>query len=773
MVLQAAEPGTAARPFPGLAPYKEDDAAFFFGRGPERDLIVANLLSSRLTVVHGPSGVGKSSLLRAGVVPEVRDHAPVAPGGSERAVVLVDDWKGDSLGTIRAALDAELARRANGAAVEPVPASLLLADALQEYSERMDALLMLVLDQFEEHFLYHPADDDALARELPVALSDPDVRARVVISLREDALAQLSRFQGAAARPFDNLLRLGPMTDERAREAIEEPIRLYGKLHPERPVEPEDGLADHVLGLLHAPEPFAGSARGAAVREEGIEPAYLQLVMRRLWDREEAQGSATLRIGTLREMGGVREIVAEHLRENMDRLAAPEQRLMAKAFHYLVTPSGAKVAQRRVDLAKVTGASEAQIGPPLETLSEDEARILRPVDDAPSYEVFHDVLCQPVLDWQARWHAERQRRRLTVVAVLAGVLAAFVLGMVLYLAEPEWLQRRELATVDARFDLRGTPPADPGIVIVDLDDDGLAQLGGGRDVIPRDRHAELIRSLLTAAPAAIVYDFEFRTASRDDKEVRSAIEDAGDRLVLAATLVDDEGAGLVLGQPARAPLAGFASFPLSEDGAYREVDRAVGLSGAAHTEDEGARLPSMAVVASEIAGDEPVDFDRAWIDYAGPARTFKTFRFTDVLEGADTDDFADKLVIVGPSAAKQGDLHPTDAGDGRVMPGAEIHANAISTLRRGLPVTSAPWTVALGLILLLVLVPGGLALGGVRPWIAATVIVAVGAAYVVAAGLAALGGTLVPVVYALLALLASGLASVVDLVRLQRTTGRE
>jgi CHASE2 domain-containing sensor protein len=716
--------------------------------------------------VHGPSGVGKSSLLRAGVVPEVRDNAPVAPGGSERVVVLVDSWKRDSLGTIRAALDAELARRADGE-VEPVPASLTLADALQAYSERMDALLMLILDQFEEHFLYHPAADDALARELPVALSDPDVRARVVISLREDALAQLGRFQGAAARPFDNLLRLGPMTDERAREAIEEPIRLYGRLHPERPVEPDDGLAEHVLGLLHAPEPFAGSARGGAVREEGIEPAYLQLVMRRLWDREEAEGSATLRIGTLREMGGVREIVAEHLRENMDRLAAPEQGLMAKAFHYLVTPSGAKVAQRRMDLAKVTGASEAQIGPPLEKLSEDEARILRPVDDAPSYEVFHDVLCQPVLDWQARWHAERQRRKLTVVAILAGVLAAFVLGMALYLAEPDWLERRELTTVDARFDLRGAPAADPDIVVVDLDDAGLAQLGGGRAVIPRARHAQLIRSLLGAAPAVIVYDFEFRTASRDDRQVRAAFNDAGDRLVVAATLVDDAGAGLVLGQPARAPLAGFAAFPLSEDGAYREVDRAVGLSGAARDEDEGARLPSLGQVASEIAGDEPVDFERAWIDYAGPARTFKTFRFTDVLEGADTADFAGKIVIVGPSAARQGDLHPTEGGNGRVMPGAEIHANAISTLRRGLPVQSAPWPLALGLILLLALVPGALALGGVRAWVAAAVIVAVGAAYAVAAALLALGGTLVPVVYPLLALLAAGAAAMTYLIRLR------
>ncbi len=759
MAAPPAEAAGAARPFPGLAPYKEGDAPFFFGREPERDLIVANLLSSRLTVVYGPSGVGKSSLLRAGVVPEVRDRAPVAPGGSERVVVLVDSWKEESLTAIRGALDRELAARANGGSADPVPADLPLADALQAYGERMDALLMLVLDQFEEHFLYHPGAADALARELPVALSDPHVRARVVISLREDALAQLDRFQGAAARPFDNLLRVGPMTDEHAEEAIEGPIRLYRELHPERQVEAEDGLAEHVLDLLHAPEPFAGRARGGAAAQDGIEPAYLQLVMRRLWDREAAQGSATLRIATLREMGGVREIVAEHLRENMDRLGASEQRLMAGAFHYLVTPSGAKVAQRRTDLAKVTGATEEQIGPPLEALSEDDARILRPVDDAPSYEVFHDVLCQPVLDWQARWHADRQRAKLTRVAILAGVLAAFVLGLGLRAAEPEWLQRGELRTVDARFDLRGTPAADPDIVVVDLDDEGLAQLGGGRDVIPRDRHAQLIRSLLNAAPAAIVYDFEFREPGAGDRQLREAIREAHGWLVLAATLVDDQGRGLVLGDGVKAPDAAFAGFPRYPDGAYLKFDRSVGQSGLARLEPESSRLATLPVVASEIAGDEAVDFESAVIDYAGPARTFRTVRFTDVLDGA-VPDLADKIVVVGTSARAQGDLHPTRGDGGRVMPGVEVHANAISTLRRGLPVKQSPTALDVALILMLALVPGGLAFAGARPWVAALTVVAAGAAYVVAAGLAALGGTLVPVVYPLVALIAAGLAAV-------------
>src|SRR4030095_1821510 len=55
-------------PYKGLVPFDEEDAPFFFGRDEERDLIIANLVASRLTLLYGATGVGKSSVLGAGVV---------------------------------------------------------------------------------------------------------------------------------------------------------------------------------------------------------------------------------------------------------------------------------------------------------------------------------------------------------------------------------------------------------------------------------------------------------------------------------------------------------------------------------------------------------------------------------------------------------------------------------------------------------------------------------------------------------------------------------
>jgi putative ribosome biogenesis GTPase RsgA len=73
----AVEPETRlhASPYKGLAHYEEQDARFFFGRDRDREIIRANLAARRLTLLYGESGVGKSSVLRAGVVHDLRERA--------------------------------------------------------------------------------------------------------------------------------------------------------------------------------------------------------------------------------------------------------------------------------------------------------------------------------------------------------------------------------------------------------------------------------------------------------------------------------------------------------------------------------------------------------------------------------------------------------------------------------------------------------------------------------------------------------------------------
>jgi CHASE2 domain-containing sensor protein len=710
-------------PYPGLSPFGEEDAERFFGRRAERDLAVANLLTSRLTVLYGPSGVGKSSLLRAGVLPRLQTGDGLPARGSPRAIALVDAWQGDPVEAIVHALDG----------TGPPSGDVALDDALAAYGERIGGYVLLVLDQFEEYFLYH-RDGDRLRAELPRALARADVHARVLISLREDALAGLDRLEGSTAPLFGNLLRLGPLSSDAARAAITRPLEGSA-------IAAEDGLPERVLERL-------------AGEDGGVEPVYLQLVMRRLWDRETAAGSSLLRVATLDAMGSLRDVVGEQLDEAMERLTAPEQRTMAAAFRFMVTPSGGKIAQRRDDLAQLTGTDEATVGAPLEKLAARDARILRAVDEVPSYEIFHDVLAQPVLDWRAGFEARRLQRRAVALGMLAAAGAAIVLALIAFILAPGWLQRLELATVDARFAVRGTAAPDRDIVIVDLDPASLAALGGVGGRIPRALHARMIDNLRAAGAAVIAYDFEFREQTAADTELRAAIERAGPQLLLAAARIDSEGRGEVLGSAGDELSAsiGYAGFPVARDGAYRQVDEAVGLSGAERLELLARRLPSFAVVAASLAGDPAPHFERAWIDFRGPAGTFPSYRFADVLRRADPRRFEGRIVVVGASAMRARDIHRVARN--RTMPGAEIQANAISTLRRGIPLRALPTGAGLALIVVAGLLPALLAIA-VRPWRAALVTALAAVVYVVAVQALFAAGRIVPVVVPLLALVLS------------------
>jgi WD40 repeat protein len=382
-------------PFKGLSAFDDSelDALFFFGRELERELIVANVIAKRITVLYGDSGVGKSSLLRAGVLRRLRD---LEPSG---LAVLFDTWNDD----VRTALDQ--ARHAESA--------------------------YLILDQFEEYFLYHGDADGAgtLPYELPDLMHE-NPRVNVLISLREDALARLDAFKAGLPAVFANQLRLEHLDGKAAREAIVGPVARWNELTGES-VEVEPELVDAVIDEV------------AGVGERGgrIEAPYLQLVLERLWDEERAGGSAALRLSTLRSLGGAETIVREHLERALDVLDPGEKDVAASMFDHLVTPSGTKVAHRVGDLAEYASVPQETLLPVLATLNRE--RILRTVDGAGDgrdrYEIFHDVLAEPIRAWRLERGLERERRaanrrqrKLFVFAVVAAVALAIVTAVALF-----------------------------------------------------------------------------------------------------------------------------------------------------------------------------------------------------------------------------------------------------------------------------------------------------------------------------------------------------
>jgi hypothetical protein len=377
-------------PFKGLAPFEDSelDALFFFGREREREVIVANLLASRLTLLYGESGVGKSSLLAAGVARELRSLAP------EAVVALLDVWSGSLDGVF---------------------------DEIRGQGEAY-----LILDQFEESFLYRHGE--VLLDELPALLRDS--RVNILISLREDALAQLDGFKAQIPSVFANQIRLEHLDREAGRAAVLGPISRWNELTGDT-MEIEPTLVEAVLDEVAA----GGEGRP---RDRGrIEAPYLQLVLEQIWEQERSKGSSVLRLDTLHSLGGAASIVRDHLRHALAALTPPQQDLAAELFQHLVTPSGTKIAHRSADLAEYAGVPEETLAGVLTVLTHD--RIVHSVDGSDRYEIFHDVLIEPIRAWRLQRRLERERRaagrrqrRLLAVAVASAVALAIVAAVALF-----------------------------------------------------------------------------------------------------------------------------------------------------------------------------------------------------------------------------------------------------------------------------------------------------------------------------------------------------
>jgi hypothetical protein len=222
-------------PYQGLIPYSEADAPFFFGREKETRLIIANLFGSPLTLLYGASGVGKSSVLRAGVAHQLCER-------EDLLVAVFNSWQGDPVTDLigSVAVEADHADpsawkkawddwgRAKG--LLPDNRWPSLAEFLTICAKQLNRRLMIILDQFEEYFLYHPKDDE-FAVEFSRAVTQSDAPVSFLISIREDFYAKLDRFEGRIPTLYDNYLRIEHLDREAARVAVEQPIAQYNRLY--------------------------------------------------------------------------------------------------------------------------------------------------------------------------------------------------------------------------------------------------------------------------------------------------------------------------------------------------------------------------------------------------------------------------------------------------------------------------------------------------------------------------------------------------------------
>ena len=344
------------------------------------------------------------------------------------------------------------------------------------------------------------------------------------------------------------------------------------------------------------------------------------------------------------------------------------------------------------------------------------------------------------------------RRRATTRRLRRTLLAAVALlavGAVVLLDATGALDRAELSTVDARFDIRGERPVPKDVVVVGIDDVTFSELNE-RWQFSRRTFARALSGVARDKPRAIVYDVEFSEPS-DDVEADNALVLATRRagnVVLSATEVGKGGATKIFGgeegQKFAKATIGNGLLPEGSSGALRRLP----------AEIDGLRTLSVAAV--ERATRRPVDRSRlsgdgAWIDYSGPPGHVRYVPFSRAVKRSyEPGAFRDRIVVIGAVAPSLQDRHPTSWPAGE-MAGPEIHANAIDTLLRGAPLRGSSGFADLLIALALTVLP--ILLGfRFRPFVALAVGAGAALLYAVVAQLAFGRGLILPVLVPLVGL---------------------
>lgn len=373
-------------PYRGLAAFGESDAKFFFGRSAEIRTALAQLDAWPLLAVIGPSGVGKSSFVHAGLVPAVRGTAGegtwkvrvLRPGRSplHSLATVLDDDGGQTPEEISAAL-----RESPG----------LLGDMLRRTATKHRHRVLIVVDQLEE--LFTLSDDDATRKTFLAALlataDDPSAPVRVVLSMRADFLDRLAGHKQFLAELSRGLFFLSAPDADNLRETLVRPAELAGYAF-EDPAIVEDMLQ-------------TATSRGAL--------PLLQFAATRLWDSRD-KSRKRLTAAAYAAMGGVGGAFARHADEVAAAVPPQHQPLLRAIMTRLVTPEGTRAV---VDQKELLGL--ASDGAEVERILDQlvRARLIHLHTDPTSHqratvEIVHEVL---ITEWPmlARWLEEGQAAR--------------------------------------------------------------------------------------------------------------------------------------------------------------------------------------------------------------------------------------------------------------------------------------------------------------------------------------------------------------------------
>ena len=445
--------------YPGAYPFTDDRLSrlLFHGREQESTALAHQILAHRLVVLFARSGIGKTSLLNAGVAEKLRSE------GFLPLTVRVNDANLGPLESVYRGIAAE-SQRQGVQYKEGKKLSLWHFFKTAEFWQE-DFLMspVLILDQFEELFTLQseqqrstfvdefsylvrgvrPKDPPRGAEEgtiSQVEVSDTPPPIKIVVSLREDFLASLEELADRIPEILDQRFRLLPLARPAALRALEEPTAIEDPTLRTRPFEIDSRAKESILDFLER-RTISRMRRSSNY----VEPFQLQLICQYIEEiaerkqREGVQGVVNL---TPKAIGGesrMRKILKDFYTRQVAAVPSFRQKRGVKILctEFLISPQGRRLRMEESEIKRLAGVKPDI----LRTLV--DRRLLR-VDhgaDGTYYELGHDTLIGPVLD--------SRRMSFLIRAVVFLIFVLVLMAMSVFLLFGMWQEIIRIIEVEA------------------------------------------------------------------------------------------------------------------------------------------------------------------------------------------------------------------------------------------------------------------------------------------------------------------------------------